>query len=280
MSKEQEIVRKQLEHFLKAPVPAAMTSLLRPWVINSDIAGTHIEFFIRAYVEAKDILDRDDSLVAESFFDHNQALDLLKTADVLSQIRADSEITSSQEEKLKKGLSALRAVSQYHRRKVERSIEEYQTLEKRRRELKVSFAAALAAGDTEKLVAFYPHLADRLDRSPVPEARHEGVADLNVVFAEKTRIDAAASAIEEALEYTHDNDAGMYSLSFTQMLGPPDELYDIRRFQSSLIRDEERNRKVLMALLTVAGQLERAMNPSPFFVMKPLDLPPAFDPFK
>lgn len=274
------VIARQLADFARASAPLAMRCLPSPWVILSEVAGTQAEFFVRAYLEARDILDRGDSLVTESFFDHNQALNLLKSADVLKQVCADSKITPSQEEQIKLGLSSLQALSRYHRRKVERSIEEYQTLEKRRVQVSASFKAALAAGDAEKLATFYPCLPDTLDRSPVPEARHEGVADFNVVFAEKARIDAAASAIEETLEHTHDNDAGIYGISFTQMLGTPDELYDIRHSQSSLMRDEERNRKVLMALLTVSAKLERALDPSRFHVMKPLDVLPEFDPFK
>lgn len=276
-----DVITRQLINFSRAAAPPAIGCLPRPWIIPSEIAGTYAEFFVRAYLEAKDILDRGDSLVTESFFDHNQAVDLLKTADVLKQVCDDSKITPIQEEQLKSGLSSLQALSRYHRRKVERSIEEYQTLEKRRVQVSASFKAALAAGDAEKLATFYPCLPDTLDRPPVPEARHEGVADFNVVFAEKGRIDAATAAAQEALEYTHDNDdAGIYGISFTQMLGTPDELYEIRHSQSSLMRGEERNRKVLMALLTVAGQLERALDPSPFYVVKPMNLPPEFDPFK
>lgn len=257
-----------LYDFCKKTPPAAMRSMPSSLVIRKDISGTAVEFLLRAYYEAVDILDRGDSLVKDIPFEREDIIPLLNGCDTLLQYMASGQIDDAGFAVLQKAQKALATVSLYHEAKIEAATAEIERLSLELSKVEVHFNAARAAGNVKALLEYYPHLPALLDLDNQPDDRFEqesSVTDLSAKREEIQNQGVLEGTISEALAEGSDGSAfiagGVYApLSFIQMMGKPKAIEDKEDSIYSYRKDIDRNGRVLEALQLVSDDFFCTLN--------------------
>ena len=254
-----------LLEFYKKSLPPGMRVLPVPVVMFREACGTPIEFLLRVYHEASDILRHGDSLVKEIPFTDKDIIPLLNGCDALSRSVKSGEVSEADRSILRNARQALETVSRYHELKIKAAETEISRLSSELSKARTHFKAARATGNVKALLEYYPELPGLLDLEALTASRFEteaNVVDLREKKEQAANESAFHGTISEALgEADAFQNVGEYALSFTQMMGKPEMIERMERGIDACEHDVERNGRALEAIRLVLEDFSHVLDP-------------------